>query len=286
METAAKTPPGNGRCGASFIKNMQQLNLLNDKSGKKYRPVISANENEKGVLDVDSVKGCSDGMGRYGDRGCYGECYARKIAARYGTSFQSVSRELTPKASKAVFIAVQDFKASWYRIGTAGDPSYDWELTVRVCEYLKPTGKIPVIITKHWSELGAQLAFRLAECRAVVNTSISALDSDSDRQWRLDQFLAMRSFGIKSVLRVVTCEFGDTSEGNRMRAVQGLLLSYSPVIDNPLRATKENPLVLNGTVLLKRREDAVGGGKLVSLHDERVYLGRCDRCPDQCGVTM
>lgn len=265
---------------------MNQLNLLESRPGKKYRPVISACENEKGVLDVDSVKGCSDGIGRYGERGCYGECYAKKIADRYGITFQSTSRKLTPKARKQVFHAVQDFPASWYRIGTAGDPSYDWELTVELCEYLKPTGKMPVIITKHWNELGAVLAFRLADCRAVINTSISPLDSDSDREWRLDQFKAMRSYGLKSVLRVVTCQFGDTENGQRMRQIQEFLLSHSPVIDNPLRATKENQLAKAGDIILSRREDAVGGGKTVSLHSQSVFLGRCKDCPDQCGVTM
>lgn len=36
--------------------------------------------------------------------------------------------------------------------------------------------------------------------------------------------------------------------------------------------------------MLTRKDEAIGGGKLVSLHDNGVYLGTCDACPDQCGA--
>lgn len=253
----------------------------------QYRPVLTAVENEKGVLDVDSVKGCSHGVGRYGSAGCYGECYAKKIAARYGIAFEkSVSRLLTSKTKWRVFKVVKEHPASWYRMGVSGDPSYDWENTSEVCEFLQKTGKVPVIITKHWNEMGAQIGHRLAECGAVVNTSISATDSKQDMDWRLDQFHTVKTYGIKSVLRVVTCEFGDTENGRRMKNIQDFLLSHSPVIDNPLRASKQNPLAVSGDIKLKTVKHAIGGGKLLSLHDDNVYTGRCKECPDQCGVTM
>jgi hypothetical protein len=63
-------------------------------------------------------------------------------------------------------------------------------------------------------------------------------------------------------------------------------MTLKPVIDNPLRAEKSNPHVVNGDILLTRRDDAVGGGKLVSLHRDDVYLGTCEACPDQCGVEQ
>ena len=58
-----------------------------------YSNVITASVNRKGVLDVDTVKGCALGMLAYPGGGCYGECYARKTATLYGFNF-SVRRRI------------------------------------------------------------------------------------------------------------------------------------------------------------------------------------------------
>ena len=59
-----------------------------------YLPVLTVTENGKGVLDVDTVKGCTEGMKKYPEGGCYGECYAAKTAKRYGIDFtKSISRQ-------------------------------------------------------------------------------------------------------------------------------------------------------------------------------------------------
>ncbi len=238
-------------------------------------------------MDVDSVKGCSCGLAKYGAKGCYGECYATKTARQYGKEFsKSVSRNLTPCAKKAVFLKVAKHPAKWYRIGTAGDPSHDWELTIALCEYLKPTGKRAVIITKHWNSLSAEQMRKLAELGAVVNTSVSAMDSDSDREYRLDQFEQLKAHGVGSVLRVVTVRCGNTETGRKFQAQQSALLAIRPNIDNPLRATRENLLVKNGDIKLTKRSNAVGGGKWVSLHLDTIYLGTCKECPDQCGINL
>jgi hypothetical protein len=118
---------------------------------RRYLPTLTAVENQKGVLDVDTVKGCTLGMRAQPGVGCYGECYANKIAVRYGIDFTtSVSRKLTPTNRAAIFCAVRDHPSYWYRIGTAGEPCHDWDNTLEVCEALHGTGKTAVIITKHW----------------------------------------------------------------------------------------------------------------------------------------
>ena len=63
--------------------------------GKTYKPTLTAVVNHKGVMDIDTVKGCSEGLAAYPDGGCYGECYAYKIATRYGIDFAtSISRKI------------------------------------------------------------------------------------------------------------------------------------------------------------------------------------------------
>lgn len=88
-----------------------QLNLLSHDRGRKYRPVVSACENEKGVLDVDSVKGCSHGLARYGEDGCYGECYAKK----------TLHQRKFPKREQKIIVAFKgDLKKIKSRFATIG----------------------------------------------------------------------------------------------------------------------------------------------------------------------
>jgi len=253
---------------------------------RHYLPILTAVENQKGVLDVDTVKGCTLGMRARPDGGCYGECYANKTAMRYGIDFTvSVSRKMTPANRASVFCAVRDHPASWYRIGTAGEPCHDWDNTLEVCEALRETGKQPVIITKHWIPLSDDHIRRLAALGAVVNTSVSGLDSEAQTKHRVGQIERLRAAGVRSVARVVTCEYGSSEWAVAAKKRQDYLMTLDPVIDNPLRADKSNEHVANGDIILTRRNDAIGGGKLVSLHTQDVYLGTCPECPDQCGAT-
>lgn len=254
---------------------------------KRYLPILTAVENQKGVLDVDTVKGCAAGMNAHPNGGCYGECYANKNARRYGLDFSvSVTRRLMPWDSVDIFCTVRDHYATWYRIGTAGDPSHDWEITISVCEVLRETGKIPVIITKHWKTLSDSDIQRLKIVNAVINTSTSGLDTDAEIKHRVKQIERLKAAGVRSVCRVVTCEYGETEWAKKCKEKQDYLLSLYPVIDNPLRASKSNERVLSGEIILTKKEDAVGGGKFISLHNASTYLGKCDKCPDQCGVEV
>ena len=258
-----------------------------ENDSKIYKQKLTVCENRKGVLEVDTVKGCSLGMAKYPSGGCYGECYACKIAAMYGIDFtKSISRKPFKSCFPDVFFSVKRHHSQWYRIGVAGDPCHDWQNTVNVCEMLKDTGKIPVIITKHWISLTDNQLARLANARAVINTSTSGLDTDAELQHRLEQRQRIKAAGMRSVCRVVTCNYGDTPQGKCYKDKQDLLLSLHPVIDNPLRISKQNKNVLSGDILTSRASHSIGGGKTVSLHSKNIYLGVCNNRPDQCGVEI
>ena len=253
---------------------------------RQYHEAITASANLKGCMDVDTVKGCTPGMSAQ-DGGCYGECYAAKIAVRYGIEFgQSVIRGFVDRWQHRDILVrqIRQHPLPWYRIGVMGDPSYDWSHTLNVIRNLRPAGKTAVIVTKHWKPLADDHLSQLLELDVVFNTSNSALDTDAQSRYRVDQFERLKHYGIRSFNRVVTCQFGDTEWGRAAKARQDFLLSLPPIIDNPLRVSPDNPHVLNGDILTTRRHDAVGGGTLVSLHDTSVFLGHCGNCPDQCGV--
>lgn len=253
---------------------------------RKYHDSITATVNAKGCMDVDTVKGCTPGMSAK-EGGCYGECYAAKIAHRYGIKFDtSVVRGFVDRWQHRD-ILVRQLRAHylpWYRIGVMGDPSFDWDHTLTVIRALRPAEKTAVIVTKHWKPLTDDHLSQLMELDVVFNTSNSALDTPAQSKYRVEQFLRLQHYGIRSYNRVVTCAFGDTEWGRAAQKRQDFLLSLEPVIDTPLRVSPDNPHVLNGDMLTVRRHDSIGGGTLLSLHDPSVFLGYCGDCPDQCGV--
>jgi hypothetical protein len=261
-----------------------------------YLPFLSASINRKGVLDIDTVKGCRFGMEKYPNGGCYGLCYAAKTAKFYGYDFsKSVSRKLsTPSkqlnlfnkpviyGKKNIKNIVKNHGLKWFRIGTMGDPCHDWDLTATVCEWLCRYKK-PVVITKHWDTLSDSILDRLSVCCVVINTSISALDTGDEIEHRLAQFNRMKRHGIRSVLRIVSCKFGKTDIGTRLDKIQIELFKNSLIIDNPLRIPLSDDRVVKGDIIAEKIKD-ITAIRSISLNNESAYLGNCRDCPDSCGV--
>ena len=272
--------------------NFRQSNLFNSDDVKNahkhtYKPCLTASENLKGVLDVDTVKGCYHGMAKYPKGGCYGECYANKMATAYGRDFsKSVSRQISHDTFHHIFKTIKKHPLSWYRVGVNGDPCHDWENTVHICEALRATGKVPVIITKHWVEMQDTHLSKLKKIGAVINTSVSGMDTDNEINHRVKQISRLKNAGIKSICRVVTCDFLDTRWASDCNNKQAFLLSFPSVIDNPLRTSNTGLLVKNGHIKTTKPCGNTVGKSVVSLHDEGVYLGECKYCPDQCGVNV
>jgi hypothetical protein len=265
---------------------------------RTYLPRLTATCNLKGVLDIDTVKGCSLGMSAYPGGGCYQLCYANKIARARGIDFsKSVSRQIENK--NEIERIVREHPAQWFRIGCMGDPCHDWDLTVEVCKWLSRI-KIPIIVSKHWVKLNEDQLNALKKCNVIINTSTSPLDTSSEREYRLEEFKRIKWFGIKSVLRIVSCKFSSHSFGSEKGEIQDYLFSCKPNIDNPLRIHRNDKRVSDrpgqlffdigqnlynpsGFIEVLRHKD-LGGGSFVSIFDKNAYIGKCTECPDQCGV--
>ncbi len=252
----------------------------------RYRNVLTVSENGKGVLDVDTVKGCTMGMEAYPKAGCYGECYAYKNAHTYGFNFRtSVSRQFMGREHKGTLMKIMlQHDAGWYRVGTAGDPCHDWKHTVAIINAFWHLHKTPVIITKHWIPMEDCHLEKLQKLGAVINTSTSGMDTDDEIKYRVGQMGRIKEAGIKSICRVVTANYGDSEWARGCKEKQDYLMTLAPIVDNPLRARMSNPHVVNCDIRLLRKDESAGGGKYVSLHSSKVYLGKCRACPDQCGV--
>lgn len=252
---------------------------------ERYGDALTASVNRKGVLDVDTVKGCTFGMRAYPAKGCYGACYAQSTASHYGFEFPvSVSRRPLPGERAAIEKKLASHPLSWFRIGVMGDPCHDWELLTEVCEWLHKI-RTPVIVTKHWKVASECHLQRLVDCNVVMNTSVSALDTESELKNRLRQWARFRDHGTRSYLRIVSCKFGSTEWGRDRDTKQKELFAIAGdlVIDNPLRIPAADPRVQAGDILVEKHKD-LGGQTWVSLENPNTYLGHCSQCPDQCGA--
>lgn len=256
------------------------------RSTRRYRDVLTADVNEKGVLDIDTVKGCTAGMTARPGTGCYGGCYAAKIAAFRGIDFtRSVERHVKGSAhARMIERAVKAAPQGFFRIGTMGDPSHAWEHTVRVVEWLSPFAT-PVIVTKHWRTASDAQLVRLVSCGTVLNTSVSALDTAQELRHREAQIERYRALGGVSIARIVSCDFNRaTDEGSRMADVQDRLFTLRPTLDNPLRVPRTHTLVQDGTIRIKAVRD-ITTIRTMSLANDHTYVGHCAACPDQCGLS-
>jgi hypothetical protein len=252
-----------------------------------YKSILTISENQKGVLDIDTVKGCTVGMEKYPVGGCYDECYAFKLSRRTGVDFRkSISRKILDREHLATLLKLlKTFPISWYRIGNMGDPSHDWDNTITVINALRHAHKIPVIVSKHWVSLQSDQIKKLKQLNAVFNVSTSGLDSDDEIKYRVEQLARLRYEGLQSICRVVTCKFGRSQWAQNCNDKQNYLLSLVPAIDNPLRTKLSNKYVLRGDIEIMKKKDSIGGGgKNVSLNSKKTFIGKCDDCPDQCGI--
>lgn len=257
-------------------------------SVRPYGDALTVEINQKGVLDIDVVKGCTSGIGAHGPKGCYQACYAATLAKSIGIDFsRAVVRTVRNNAqARQIERAVRAAPLGFFRIGTMGDPCHAWEETVETIEWLAPFAT-PVVITKHWRVASDEQFARLVRCGTVLNTSVSALDSEVHLFHRLAQIGRYSEMGGVSVARVVSCDFNrEHPEGARMGVVQDSLFKLQPVIDNPLRCFMTHPLVVAGIIRLHKRRDLASERTISMAPDSKTYVGHCSGCTDLCGAAF
>lgn len=253
---------------------------------RRYSNVLTADVNEKGVLDVDVVKGCTMGMAARPDGGCYNACYAATIAKFRGLDFtQAVVRTVhTSAQARHIEQAVKSSPEGFFRVGTMGDPCHAWQETVETIEWLAPYAT-PILVTKHWHRATDEQFRRLVACGTILNTSISALDKPAELRHREREMERYVKLGGHSVARVVSCEFNESNpEGERMALIQKRLFAMPYVIDNPLRVPRTHPLVVQGIIKLTVMRD-LKSMRTISIAQPNTYVGNCAGCPDKCGLS-
>ena len=242
---------------------------------KKYLNKIELTQNFRGVWDLDPFKGCVYSK-LNNNNGCYGICYATKIAKSKGYDFSDVVKRYFISEKHFLDIIDKLKKIPFVRMGVMCDPSFDWEHTLNIIDKIRPYQKNIVIVTKNWKLLKEEQLIRLKGL--IINTSISALDNKEQISIRLEQYNKLKKY-CKSILRVNTCDFNNIE----LRNIQNKLLDNDNVIDNILRFPKNHKLVLDGTINLKKIK-FLKTNVYASMHKDNIFFGFCYNCPDLCGA--
>lgn len=256
---------------------------------------ITLVKNSRGVYGLDTSKGCSSGV-EQNKNGCYGDCYAARYSKRRGfdfgetvlRSFENYNHEQNIKKQ------INNIDMPFIRFGVTGDPSENWEHTIKTIEEItrvyqlslfKEKKKEIVIITKHWNTLTNDQLERLSELNVCVNTSVSALDKPDLLNLRLNQYNKLK-FYCRSVLRVVSCNFNLINEtGKRLNKIQDKLFNNKYVLDNILRVGKNNELVTSRIINIEKTI-FLNNTCYISKHNKNTYIGKCSKCPDMCGLSL
>ena len=242
---------------------------------RKYLNKIELTQNFRGVWDLDPFKGCAYSKLNDGT-GCYGICYAAKIAKARGYDFSDVVARYFISDKHLADIQQKLKKLPFVRLGCMCDPSHDWEHTLSIVDKIQPYQKNIVIVTKHWNTLDEKQVSRLKGL--IINTSISALDSKEQINKRLYEYNRLKKY-CKSFLRVNTADFNFLP----FKKTQDTLLAYDNVIDNILRFPKNHELATDGVINVKKYK-FLKTNVYASKHKDDVFFGYCYQCLDLCGA--
>lgn len=253
---------------------------------RNYSHKISLTQNSRGIYSLDTSIGCNSGMTNE-KGGCYGDCYAAKSAKLYGYDFsKTVLRDfVNEKHRRKIVDGINRVKLDFIRIGTSGDPSENWEHTIKIIKGIENCNKQIVIITKHWTKLNQSQLDYLATVNVCINTSASALDKQNLIENSLAQYELLKRY-CKSVLRIVSADFNLENEtGHKLAKVQSELFKNENTLDTVLRLNKRNALVTDGVVKVSETT-FLGKKALVSKFKPSTYFGKCSTCHEMCGLNI
>jgi hypothetical protein len=252
----------------------------------EYSNKIQLVRNGRGVYCIDTTMGCKSGM-EANEKGCYNDCYAARIAKRYGYDFtKTVLRHfVNEKHKREILSEITKIKMPFIRIGVSGDPSENWQHTFNVLKVLSKSNTEIIIVTRHWTLLSEAQLIELSKMNVCINTSVSALDSEEMLYTAIEQYERIKPF-CKSVLRIISCDFNlENEEGKRLSAIQHSLFKNEGTLDTVFRPSKKNKFITDGIINVK--EQVFNGKKqLASKFNKKTYMGKCSTCKEMCGVNI
>lgn len=247
-----------------------------------YSKKITLVENIRGVWVIDPIIGCKSGV-KNDVKGCFSDCYAARHARIYGYDFsKNVLRDFeNERHLNSIIKKINSLDFPFIRMGSSGDPSENWEHTLKILELLKPINKEIVIITRHWKPLNISQLNRLKKLNVCINTSISPIDENIHKN--IDQYEILKPY-CKSILRCVSFDFNVNNEkGLNFNITQDWIFNNYEVLDTVFRCSKQNYLYKDGIINIKETK-FLGKKCYISKYNNKTYFGNCKSCLDKCGI--
>lgn len=251
---------------------------------RSYSDKITLTENSRGIWVLDPIMGCKSGLEK-DKKGCFSDCYAARNARIYGYDFtENVLRDFkNEKHKQSIIKKINYLDFPFIRMGNSGDPSENWEHTLKILESLYMINKEVVIITKHWNKLTLEQLKRLSKLNVCINTSISAIDENLHQN--IEQFELLKKY-CKSVLRCVSFDFNiKNKKGLEYDIIQNWIFNNYNVLDTVFRCSKSNPLYKNEIINIKETK-FLGKKCYISKYNNKTYFGNCNSCLEKCGLNM
>lgn len=249
---------------------------------RSYSNKITLAENGRGIWNLDPIMGCKSGVTE-NKKGCYGDCYAARNARIYGYDFsENILRDFeNEKHLNSIVRKINRLKFPFIRMGNSGDPSENWEHTLKILEQLGPINKEIVIITKHWTKLTLDQLDRLSKFNVCINTSVSAFDENLHQN--IQQYELLKPY-CKSILRCVSFDFNlKNKKGLSFNMLQDWIFQNYDVLDTVFRCGTSNELYKEGIINIKETK-FLGKKCYVSKFNKKTFFGKCDACIEKCGV--
>jgi len=262
---------------------------------REYKKSITLTQNSRGIWSLDTTLGCVGGT-KKDKKGCYSDCYAARTAKKYGYDFSKlVLRDFdNEKHLKEIKNKIKKVDLKFIRIGTNGDPSDNWEHTIKIIQKICSDRQLKlfdyqdrqiVIITRHWNKLTDEQLAIIKKYNICINTSISALDDIKLINHCYEQYLRLKPY-CKSVLRVITADFNlKNDEGLERLKIQKKLLENENVIDTVFRVYKNSQFVKKGIINIHKTK-FLGKKCYVSKYNKKTYFGKCKNCLEMCGINL
>jgi len=251
---------------------------------RSYNKKITLTENGRGIWTLDPIMGCKSGIEK-DKKGCFSDCYAARSARIYGYDFtENVLRDFESEKHKQTIIRkINRLDFPFIRMGNSGDPSENWEHTLKILESLEGINKEVVIITKHWNKLTLKQLKRISKLNVCINTSVSAIDENLHQN--IEQFELLKNY-CKSILRVVSFDFNTKNKkGLDYSLIQDWLFNSFDVLDTVFRCSKSNQMYKEGIINIKETK-FLGDKCYVSKFNPKTYFGKCNNCLEKCGLHM
>lgn len=251
---------------------------------RQYSNKITLARNSRGIYTIDPIIGCEPGMLK-NKKGCFGDCYAARNARIFGYDFsKSILRDFeNEKHLNLIINKANRIEFGFIRMGNSGDPSINWDHTIKIIDSLKNVNKPIVIITKHWEKLTLSQLKLISKYNVTINTSISSIDENLHE--KIEQYEILKKY-CNSVLRVVSFKFNcKNTEGLNYSLLQNWIFNNYEVLDTVFRCSKSNNLYKTG--IINVAESKFLGDKCnVSMYNDNAYFGDCLNCIEKCGINM